>query len=485
MAKISSWEGLPHSYKSAPQPSVRRKKLASSTPTAVKSAGAAAKKPARPTTKSKIKVVTKPPAKADSKKTAAKAGSKPATKAAGKAVAKPPSKAVVATTRTKPADMSRKRAAAASTGKRTTVADAVSKSRKTTQGVEGKGAVSSLRKSSATTKINSAKALRKTASTSVALTASDASQILGEPFAKDALPSIRIFQIYYLPEQRIALDPAFEPYDNTAESSPLLEFGVFTKLAQRTDLRDAGLWGALSWKFAQKTGLSGEDFKRQIVANPGYDVYFCNPHAETEALYHNLWLQGETAHPNFLVLCKEVFEVAGLPAALLTEIQPSAEFASANLFVATPAFWERYISFVARVLVAADRKLSPTTRAILYSSAADQKGVHANATYIPFLIERLFSIFLCTEGSRFKAYKTSLRGQAAAGNAHLKLLGEMKDVAHRTKSFWMAACWVNYRNLYLSKLHGNTWSKKYLKNITPSAIAFSANGTKIASAVAK
>jgi len=37
----------------------------------------------------------------------------------------------------------------------------------------------------------------------------------------------------------------------------------------------------------------------------------------------------------------------------------------------------------------------------------------------------------------------------AAFNVHLKLLREMKDIAHSTKSAWLAACWVNYRALYM------------------------------------
>jgi hypothetical protein len=48
----------------------------------------------------------------------------------------------------------------------------------------------------------------------------------------------------------------------------------------------------------------------------------------------------------------------------------------------------------------------------------------------------------------------------------------MKDVAHRTKSAWLAACWVNYRNLYLMQVNGKEWCDKYLRNITPTEITF-------------
>jgi hypothetical protein len=58
-------------------------------------------------------------------------------------------------------------------------------------------------------------------------------------------------------------------------------------------------------------------------------------------------------------------------------------------------------------------------------------------------------------------------------NIHLKLLRQMKDVAITSKSPWMAACWVNYRNLYMQQFHGKDWCNRYLREITPSAIVFS------------
>jgi len=293
--------------------------------------------------------------------------------------------------------------------------------------------------------------------------------------------SIKIFQIYYHDRQLPFLDPDFEPYDNAEDKSPLLEFNVFAKLLQSDKLHGTRLWGALSWKFGQKTGLTGARFKKVIAANPGYDVYFCNPHAEVEALYHNLWLQGEVSHPNFIALSKEIFEVAGLPAELLTEIQPSLNFATANYFVATPSFWKRYAAFVSRILLAANKKLSPTARAIMFSSTADPSGVHAEASYIPFIVERLFSVFLRTEGHDFRAYKISPQDPHGPINVHLKLLSEMRNLACRTKSAWMASCWVNYRNLYLTNSHGAPWAQRYLKCITPQAVVFAPEADNVTS----
>jgi hypothetical protein len=85
----------------------------------------------------------------------------------------------------------------------------------------------------------------------------------------------------------------------------------------------------------------------------------------------------------------------------------------------------------------------------------------------------LLPVFLKTAGKGLSAHKIALPKRDSELNVHLRLLREMKDVAHRTKSAWLAACWVNYRNLYLTQVNGKDWSKKFLRAITPADIKFS------------
>lgn len=283
---------------------------------------------------------------------------------------------------------------------------------------------------------------------------------------------VRIFQIYYRPEQRQYLDPSFEPYDNAGERSPLLEFHVFRKLIDAALPGKAELWGALSWKFKEKTGMSGEQLRQIIASHPGCDVYYCNPFPELEGLYHNLWLQGETSHPNFMILSREFFQAAGLGEGELTRLVPSSQFAASNYFVATPAFWQGYVSFISDVMARAERGMSATARAMIYSTAADRKAMHAGASYMPFILERLFGVYLNRTQGRYRLHKFSCEQQETRLNVHLQLLRQMKDVAISSKSLWMATCWVNYRNLYLSQSHGSAWCRTFLKNVTPSQIDF-------------
>ncbi len=283
---------------------------------------------------------------------------------------------------------------------------------------------------------------------------------------------IRIFQIYFEGWQRELLDPAFYPLDNSRSNSELLEFNVFEQLQRNAATEGASLWGALSWRFAEKTGMQGADLVKQIIDHPGYDVYFCNPHPFNEALYHNMWMQGEVSHPQFLELVRLFYAAAGLEDKELRVIESSGNFTASNYFVASPKFWAAFIPFVKRVLVTADKVLDPRVRDLIHSKVADDKGLHAGATYIPFIVERLFTTFMRSEGKGLKSFKVALPERERELNVHLKLLREMKDVAHRTQSAWLAACWVNYRNLYLSQTNGKEWCEKYLRAITPNEIKF-------------
>jgi hypothetical protein len=283
---------------------------------------------------------------------------------------------------------------------------------------------------------------------------------------------IRIFQIYFEGWQRELLDPAFYPLDNSRGNSELMEFNVFEQLQRNAATQNAELWGALSWKFAEKTGMQGADLVKQIVDHPGYDVYFMNPHPYNEALYHNMWVQGEVSHPEFLELSRLFHAAAGLDEKDLKVVESSANFSAANYFVASPKFWALFIAFVKRVLVTADKRLDPKVRDLIHSKVADDKGLHAGATYVPFIVERLFMTFMRSEGKDLKGYKIALPERERELNVHLKLLREMKDVAHKTQSAWLAACWVNYRNLYMSQTNGKAWCEKYLRAITPTEVRF-------------
>jgi len=291
--------------------------------------------------------------------------------------------------------------------------------------------------------------------------------------AGSAKSSLRIFQVFYESWQRDLLDPNFSGLDNSKSNSETKEFSVFDQLQLSEHVKDAQLWGALSWRFTEITGMGGADLIKSIQSHAGYDVYFCNPYPQNEAIFHNGWHQGETAHPQFLALAKAIFEATDLPVDELNSINASDVFSSTNFMVATPKFWATYLPWVKNILSVANKKLPPKVRDLMHSQLADERKLHNGATYVPFIVERLLPVFMKTKGISFKAFKIPLPERERELNVHLKLLREMKDVAYRTKSAWMGVCWANYRNLYLTQVNGKDWCKKYLRNITPTDIKFS------------
>lgn len=285
-------------------------------------------------------------------------------------------------------------------------------------------------------------------------------------------PTVAVYQIHFDTSQRSDLDPAFIPYDNAASQDRLLEFAVFERLARDEGVRLAPLWGAVSWRFGRKTGLSGKAVIEEIERHPGFDLYFCNPEPENEALYANQWHRGITAHPGFRELCTAVFRAAGLDPAHLDAVTPSAMTSSCNYFIGNDAFWSAYLPFVRGIIDRARAGLSPDVLALLDSAKGDPRSLHGGASYWPFIVERLLPLFLRGPGQALKVHKIPLPAAEVRLNSHIKRLREMKDVAHRTRSAWLHSCWVHYRNLFLLQAAGKEWCKENLVRITPREVSF-------------
>lgn len=282
---------------------------------------------------------------------------------------------------------------------------------------------------------------------------------------------IRVFQMYSESWQRELLDSAFYALDVSRVDPHTLDLSVWAQLQANPATKGAQLWGAVSWRFAERTGMNGADWVRQIQAQPGSDVYFSSTDIQHEAVFHNPWLQAETVFPRFLELTRAFFEATGLPLEQLNVISPTAVAATGSMLVGTSDFWGAYIPWLRKLLVTADKRMPPALRDVLHGpiEGGEPGGPQS---YLPVIIDRLLPVFLRTEGQRFKAARVALPERDRELNVHQKLLREMKDVAHRTQSAWLAACWVNYRNLYLGQTQSKPWVQKYLRSITPAEIRF-------------
>lgn len=284
--------------------------------------------------------------------------------------------------------------------------------------------------------------------------------------------TIKIWQIYYRAEHALQLDSVFSPLDNSSFNDESLEFAVFQRLAKSNNVETIGLWGALSWRFGQKTGLMGQDLLALIAQQPDVDVFYMNPFPQNEAFHVSPWWQGETAHPEFLAVSESFCLAAGLPATELHRMTHSQEFSSCNYFVARPRFWAAYLYFIEQTLALADEKMPTALRIKLHSADADWTGIHHAATYVPFIVERLFTVFMRSVGRQFKSYKIKSPAGEVRMNAALNELREVKDLAILTQSTRLLNSWQQKRRMYFEAYLGNEWCKRHLEKVMTSPAHF-------------
>ena len=111
------------------------------------------------------------------------------------------------------------------------------------------------------------------------------------------LTNTKIFQIYFKPELKDQCDPLFTPLDNTANPRPeLREWDVWDRYHEQHLAENLDHWGYVSWKFKEKTNLTGDQVHSHINVNPGYEVYLFNPCIINEALFVGFPAKGATEH---------------------------------------------------------------------------------------------------------------------------------------------------------------------------------------------
>lgn len=281
-----------------------------------------------------------------------------------------------------------------------------------------------------------------------------------------------VFQIHYAPEQQGALDPAFVPYDNAGKATELLEFDVFRRLAASPSVQSLTHWGAVSWRFGEKTGLTGREFLAYPRAMPQIDLWYLNPYPFIESLFPSCWVQGHTTHPRFLPLVEQVFLAAGLDPISVRRIEPSHFFSAANYFIGSQRFWALYLPFVGDFIERVESGLPVSWRQELHSSKADPKGFHKGSTYLPFVVERLLPEFLRTAGSDLAVQRVPLPREEAKLNAELRALRELKDRAVAERSTSLAGEWMSRRNRYVKPRTTPTWWAEFSEVLNPSEIVW-------------
>ncbi len=285
-------------------------------------------------------------------------------------------------------------------------------------------------------------------------------------------PRCTVFQIFFDPGQRSALDPAFVSYDNASRTTERLEFDVFQRLAASASVQTLTHWGAVSWRFQEKTGLRGRELLGLVRESPEVDLWYCNPYPHLEALFPSYWYQGQTTHPGLRDIASAFFAAASLPSEDLERIESADRFSAANYFIGSPRFWASYLPFISSALDAADRNMTPAARAGLRSSEADPKAWHHGAGYLPFIIERLLPTFLRGPGATLVTRRYAVPREEAKLNDELRRLRAMKDQAVAQRSDIVAREWMERRNRYVRPRCQADWWTEFGDFLNPTEIVF-------------
>jgi hypothetical protein len=204
--------------------------------------------------------------------------------------------------------------------------------------------------------------------------------------------SIRIFQIYYNEQTKAAIDPAFEPLDNSRNERPdWFEYWPIRSYLDQHALDDDTYYGFFSPKFSSKTAMSGSDVKTFVANAGGADVVTFSPFPEQACFYRNVFEQGEIAHPGLLDAATAFFAASGISLDVRQLVMDTRNTVYANYFVAKGTFWRRWNDLFRQCFEYSENAASPLHDRLCRATSHDKPSQMKI-----FLMERIPSVLLAT-----------------------------------------------------------------------------------------
>jgi hypothetical protein len=268
---------------------------------------------------------------------------------------------------------------------------------------------------------------------------------------------MKVFQIYFKPELVQHCDPLFTPMDNTDNPRPeLREWDKWNREHDAIMEQDLDLWGYVSWKFKEKTNLTGKDVFDYVNSNPGYDVYLFNPCIANEALFANSWEQGDIHHANIsdignMYLKKLGYADYDVKNVLLDRTRT----VFANYIIGNKNFWTKFMEFSRRIFTEAET--DPEFKHLVFGAGLSNYAHDASLPNFTFLIERLIPTFLDIEGFKVMPYvytHNTLPAKYQPYIGDITALSDLEVLINRYESDDLYNVWNYYRNKCLNDNRG-------------------------------
>lgn len=261
---------------------------------------------------------------------------------------------------------------------------------------------------------------------------------------------IEIFQIYFKPELLEHVDPAFTPMDNTDNPAPeLREWDKWNREHEAILKKDLTHWGYVSWKFKEKTNLTGEHALKWIKDNPGYDVYLFNPCIVNEAMFANNWEQGDLYHPNISAIGNKFLSKLGhTDVDVKSMVLDRNKTVYANYVVGSRDFWERFMEFSRKLFVFADS--DPVFKDEVFGAGKSNYAHDKSLPNFTFLIERLIPTFIELEGFKSIGFDYNTSPELIHPKYHpiwgdIRALSDLKVLVNQYGSDDLYNIWNFYR----------------------------------------
>ena len=268
--------------------------------------------------------------------------------------------------------------------------------------------------------------------------------------------NMEIFQVFYKQDQDSKLDPSFIPYNNLDNPRPeLCEWHAIEHIYQQQKETDLDYWGVVSWKFGQKTGITGDTFIDFVKKNPGYDVYIINPAIINEAVFTNGWEQGNLYHPNLSQIANTFLKKIGHEVDVTASLIDRNSTAYSNYFVASRDFWDQYTDFINKIFEIAvhDKEFDYQ----VFAAGLSNYSMNKTLPNFAFLVERLLSTYIELNNIKSLGFTyTSNTAQEKYKSCFdtVKALSDLKMAITTHQSDELYAIWDHFRRDFLQKNPG-------------------------------
>ena len=218
---------------------------------------------------------------------------------------------------------------------------------------------------------------------------------------------VRAFQIFYNAATRAALDPDFEPLDNSSSERPdWYEYWPMRRFFAGNALDESSYYGFFSPRFHGKTRLKARQVLEFAAQAGDADLVSFSPHPCHSACFLNVFEQGANFFPGFLEVSREVIRELDPDFRLDALCNDSRNTVFCNYFVAKPRFWREWQSIFGRLFELAEQRGSRIydllNRPIRY--VKEDLGEEKPAQMKVMFMERVPSLILSSRAFRVRNY---------------------------------------------------------------------------------